>query len=101
MVYKIVFRPAARADLKALYSYIAKQADHRVAGAYIDRMEASCRSLAIFPERGTVRDDLFPGVRVIGFEHRASIAFIVEADTVRILRVLYGGQMFPKDWSAE
>ncbi|AYG60223.1 type II toxin-antitoxin system RelE/ParE family toxin [Rhizobium jaguaris] len=101
MAHRIVFRPAARADLKALYDYIAKQADHRLAGDYIDRIEASCRALTVFPERGTVRDDLLPGIRIIGFERRASIAFIVEADTVRILRVLYGGQSFPEDWSAD
>jgi toxin ParE1/3/4 len=101
VVHKIVFRPAARADLKAVYDYVARQTDHRLAGDYIDRIEASCRSLTVFPERGTVRDDLFPGIRIIGFERRVSIVFTVEADTVRILRVLYGGQNFPEDWSAD
>ncbi|MDL2400748.1 type II toxin-antitoxin system RelE/ParE family toxin [Rhizobium mayense] len=101
MVHRIVFRPAARADLKALYDYIAKQTDHRLAGEYLDRLEASCQALTVFPERGTVRNDLLPGIRIIGFERRVSIAFMAEADTVRILRVLYGGQSFPEDWSPD
>jgi toxin ParE1/3/4 len=56
-------------------------------------------NLAEFPERGTIRNELVPGLRIVGFERRAAIAFIVEADAVRIMRVLYGGRAFPKDWS--
>ena len=51
-------------------------------------------SPATFPERGTRRDDLAPGIRTIGFERRATIAFAVSADTVRIVRVFYGGRDF-------
>lgn len=38
------------------------------------------------------RDDLFPGLRVVGFERRVTIAFHVGADTVTFLRILYGGR---------
>lgn len=55
-------------------------------------------ALATFPERGTLRNDLAPGIRVVGFERRASILFRVEGEVVRIFRVLYGGQDFPSDW---
>jgi toxin ParE1/3/4 len=99
VTYSIVFRPAAEADLLALYDYIAEQAGSVRAGAYIDRIEAACMALATFPERGTVRDDLLTGIRIIGFERRASIAFTVEGGCVRILRIFYGGQMFPEEWS--
>lgn len=44
------------------------------------------------PERGTLRNDLRPGVRTIRFEQRVTIAFQVEANRVTILRVLYGGR---------
>jgi toxin ParE1/3/4 len=56
-------------------------------------------ALTTFPERGIVRDDLLPGLRIIGFERRASIAFIVEAETVRILRIFYSGRDFPREWT--
>ena len=96
---RIVFRPAARADLKAIYHYVAEQADRQVAGAYIGRIEAACTALLNFPERGTLQDDLAFGVRIIGFERRISIAFTVDENTVRILRVLYGGRDYPEEWS--
>jgi toxin ParE1/3/4 len=48
--------------------------------------------LAIFPERGTLRDDLRPGLRVIGFERRIAVAFHVQGGKVTILRVLYAGR---------
>ena len=47
---------------------------------------------APFPERGMRRDDLFPGLRVVGFERRVTLAFHVGADTVTFLRILYGGR---------
>jgi len=40
-------------------------------------------SPAAFPFRDTLRDDLHPGLRILGFERRASI----ENQTVRILRI--------------
>lgn len=101
MAYKVVFRPAAKADLRQLYDYIASEAGHQVAGQYPGRLEAACLSLGVFPERGTVRDHVFPGLRIIGFERRASIAFVVEGDRVRILRILHRGQDYPKTWSGD
>jgi toxin ParE1/3/4 len=99
MPRKIVFRRAAENDLRELYDYIAERGGKSVAGKYIGRIEAACMNLAEFPERGTKRSELVPGLRIIGFERRAAIAFVVEADAVRIMRVLYGGRAFPDDWT--
>jgi toxin ParE1/3/4 len=99
VIYKVVFRPLAENDLVSLHRYIAENSSLDRAGAYIDRIEHACMALADFPFRGTQRDDLYPGLRIIGFERRASIAFILENDTVRILRIFYGGRDFPDDWS--
>lgn len=98
MTYMIVFRPLAENDLVALHRYIAENSSLDRAGAYIDRIEHACMSLADFPFRGTLRDDLHPGLRITGFERRISIAFVVESQTVRILRIFYGGRDFPEDW---
>lgn len=48
--------------------------------------------LVDFPERGSLRNELGPGIRVVGFEHRIAIAFVVFDDRVEIVRLLYGGQ---------
>ena len=45
-----------------------------------------------FPQRGTLRDDLAPGLRVIGFDRRVTIAFHTGPDKVTIDRILYAGR---------
>lgn len=51
----------------------------------------------MFPERGTQRNDIRPGLRTTGYRHRATIAFEVTSDTVNILGVYYGGQDYEAD----
>ena len=46
----------------------------------------------MFPDRGARRDDLRPGLRVLGFERRAVIALQIASDSVTILRIPYGGR---------
>jgi plasmid stabilization system protein ParE len=50
------------------------------------------RSLGTFPHRGSLRDHIRPGLRVIGFRRRVSIAFTVDQDAATILGIFYGGQ---------
>jgi len=92
MKYRVSFRPLAESDLFGLYDYIARESGHGVAGAYIDRIEAACMALATFPRRGKRRDDIRPGLRTLGFERRATIAFRVMRTEVVIVRIFYGGQ---------
>jgi toxin ParE1/3/4 len=98
VAHNVEFRPAAQDDLITLYLYIAEQSGRTRASAYIDRIEAACMALATFPERGSVRNDLVPNLRIIGFERRVSIAFIVKGDIVEIQRIFYGGQDYSEEW---
>ena len=75
-----------------LYDYIAQRDGAERAIGYIDGIEDCCRNLSEFPERGIRRDDLRRGLRILGFERRAVIAFLATADTVTILLILYGGR---------
>ena len=68
MAREIYFRPEVEADLIRLYEYLAEESGTRIAAGYIERIEAACLALAAFPERGTRRDDLLPGLRTIAFE---------------------------------
>ncbi len=92
MSRRVEFSPEALGDLIDLYDYIAVRDGAERAIGYVDRIQDCCRSLSVFPERGARRDDLRPGLRTLGFERRAVIALQVGADTVTILRVLYGGR---------
>jgi len=94
--FEISSRPAAEADLLGLYCDIAEDAGIDVAGAYVDRIEAACRTLETFPERRTRRDGIRPSLRTLGFERRATIGFLVKRSEVVILRVFYGGQDYER-----
>ena len=76
----------------ALYRFVAERAGPETALGYIDRIESHCLGLADFPERGTRRDEVRKGLRTVGFERRATIAFHIEADAAFIDRILYGGR---------
>jgi toxin ParE1/3/4 len=90
--YTVVFTPEAKNDLLELYDYIADHSSSTRALRYLSRIEKTCMSLQTLPERGTRRDDLRPGLRVMGFERRVLIAFRVSPGAVAILRILYGGR---------
>lgn len=89
---RVEFYPLAEADLTNIYNYIAKQSGAMRAESYFRRIERLCLSLAEFPERGHPRADLAPGLRTLAMDRRVLIAFVVTADMVAILRVLYGGR---------
>jgi len=93
----IVFAPEARADLLALYEWISVKASPGVAMAYIERIEAYCNGFDLASERGQARDDIRLGLRIIGFEGRITIAFMVSDQTVTILRLFYGGRNWEGD----
>lgn len=88
----IVVSAEARNDLFLIYDWIARAATPQTALNYVERIERFCAQLAVGAERGTLRDAVRPGLRTLGFERRATIAFTVDDDRVTILRVLYGGR---------
>jgi toxin ParE1/3/4 len=92
VTHRVVFSPETQCDLLWLYDTIAGHSGTARALAYTERIAARCVSLANFPERGTPRDDLRPGLRTMGLERRVTIAFQVTADTVTILRIFYAGR---------
>ena len=93
----VEFSPEALEDLLHLYDWIADAADAETALAYIDRLESFCRDMQYASERGHKRDDIRPGLRIVGFERRVTIAFTVSATHVTILRLFYGGRNWESD----
>jgi len=91
---KLVLRPLAEDDLIAIYRYIFEQSGSsgRALG-YIRRIRARCEDLRNFPEAGRARDDLRPGIRILGFERRVVIAYtVLPSGDVEIGRFFYGGR---------
>ncbi|MDR2893187.1 MAG: type II toxin-antitoxin system RelE/ParE family toxin [Deltaproteobacteria bacterium] len=94
MSYRIVFSPEAERQLTALYNYIADAASPDVAKSYTEAIVSYCESLYVFPIRGTMRDDVRPGLRITNYKKRTIIAFEVDAKIkqVAIIGLFYGGQ---------
>ena len=100
MSYRVEFAPEAVAQLAAIEEHIINAGAPVAAIRYVDAIVAYCEGLVTFPERGTKRDDLFPGLRVTNYRGAAVIAFSVdfEREVVSILGVFYGGQDYEEAW---
>jgi toxin ParE1/3/4 len=92
MPYTVVFSPEAQAQLVALYQYISLATSPEIAERYTEAIIAHCEGLQDFPQRGTRRDDVRPGLRIINYKKRTVIAFTVDAKRVSIIGIYYGGQ---------
>lgn len=75
----VEFSEEASRDLLDLHDWIAEATNSDVALSYLERLGDYCLGFDLASERGQLRDDLRPGLRVIGFEKRVTIAFFVEA----------------------
>ena len=85
--------PPGQTHLDEIFDHIAKTsavAARRFVGAIVDY----CMTFEIFPQRGTKRDDLRPGLRTVGFRRRVTIVFSASAEVVIIVGVFYGGRNF-------
>lgn len=92
MTHQVAFRPAAEADLIAIYDYIVGQGSPQAALNFIERIETACMSLAHFPERGAKRDDILTGLRILAVDGRVTVAYRVLRRRVEIVTIAYGGR---------
>ncbi|MDX8437937.1 type II toxin-antitoxin system RelE/ParE family toxin [Mesorhizobium abyssinicae] len=92
MEYRIVFHPMAEAELGQLYDDIAERASPAIAWNFIAGIRDHCLDLSTFPQRGTERIEIMPGLRIVGYRRAVSIAFAVEGERVLILGIFYGGR---------
>ena len=92
MTHKLVYLANAKADLDSIYDWIADHADPHTALAYTSRIEAACARLTTFPNQGTPRDDILPGLRTIAVQRRDVIFYRVDGDTVSIVGVIHRGR---------
>lgn len=87
----VIYSPEAADDLDWIYDTVADASGPITADRYDQRIRAFCERLNYGAERGTRRDEVMQGLRIIGFERSVTVAFIVEPDRVVTLRVFYGG----------
>jgi len=95
------FAPEALAQLESLEAYIAQSASPQRAAEFVDAIVDHCEKLRTFPQRGTKRDDLRPGLRTLGFRRRVTILFEVSQETITILGIFYGGRNYEADFGED
>src|SRR5690606_850048 len=89
---RVVFTEAALDQLNSIFLYVAAEASIRTAERFVSDITDYCEGLVPFPERGQRRDELRPGLRLVGFRRQVTIAFRIDAEAVHILGVFYGGR---------
>ncbi len=88
----VSFRPAAVRDLDAITDHSASDNPVR-ALTFADELLDACLSLQDLPERGTPRDDLAEGVRMLVHGAYLILYDVIQDDAdrrVEILRILHG-----------
>jgi len=76
--YHVRLTAEAELDLAHIYRFVReKSASSLVARNYAGRIRAFLYGFETFPERGSTRDHIRPGLRIVGFERRVSVAFVV------------------------
>ena len=97
MIYRIRFHPLVARDLDAIAHWIIDYAGPEVATRKLSEIEAAIASLKTTPYKGSLRDEIAPGLRAIPAGRKAVIAFVVDDDAgeVLIYAVTYGGG----DWA--
>ncbi|MBS1814147.1 MAG: type II toxin-antitoxin system RelE/ParE family toxin [Acidobacteria bacterium] len=92
--FTVRFSPRANSHLAQIGSYLSKEAGQGSSKKFIGNLIADCKSLAIFPERGTLQQALGAGVRTCGWRRRVTIVFrvISQRSEVEILAIYYAGQ---------
>lgn len=92
MAMRVDLSRAAINDLAEMHAYLLPLAGAAIARRYVADIRAFCDRFAHFPERGTQRDDLRKGLRIVGYKRKVTIALRVDADRVTIVRVLGRGR---------
>ena len=94
----VFFAPEAQNDLVELYEWIAAATDPDTALRYVERIEDYCFALEMASERGQLREDIRPGLRVVSFRRRLTIALSVSGDRVTVLRIFNGGRNWEREF---
>jgi toxin ParE1/3/4 len=79
-------------QLSELEQWIEREASPAIARRYREAIVARCRKLELFPERGTLRSDIRPGLRTLLFRRSVVVGYVVEGSTVTIVAVIGRGR---------
>lgn len=88
---RVVQSPAAKRDLKEIFSYIARQSGKERARAVLRNIAHKLELHATMPDAAQVRDELGPGLR--SFPVYSYVVFYIPMpDGIDVKRVLHGSR---------
>jgi toxin ParE1/3/4 len=88
---KLRLTPEARADVREIRRYTARQWGARQRDVYYAHLNRGMRTLLDYPERGRPRNELYVGCRSLPVEHHIVYYYLTDEEIV-IDRVLHGSQ---------
>lgn len=96
MSYRIVYHPEIRNDLLNISKLIADYAGSEIAQAKLAQIKTTILSLQETPHIGSLRNQIYPGLRAIPAAGKGVIAFTVDdvLKTVYLVSITYAGA----DW---
>ncbi|MDQ6434738.1 type II toxin-antitoxin system RelE/ParE family toxin [Mesorhizobium sp. LHD-90] len=84
--------PEAKADIKAITHYIAKD-NRRAAEGWFEEVYERCRRIGEMPRMGVARFDIRPGLRSLPFGNYLILYGEIEGG-VEIIRVVHGARQW-------
>ena len=84
-MYRIRFHPLVSRDLEAIARWIIEYAGSEVADRKLAEIDEAIAGLTRTPHRGSIRDEIAPGLRAIPAGRRAVIAFTVDDSAEEVL----------------
>lgn len=78
-------------DLDGIFEFIARDNPNR-ASTYVDEIREACRRLGDSPLVGVDRSDIRPGLRILPLWRRLVVAYQIEPDRIRVLRIFSAGR---------
>lgn len=98
MSYRLRVHPAVSADLDEIARWLIGYAGPDAAERRLAEIEAAIERLRTVPHKGSLRDEIAPGLRAIPAGRKAVIVFTVDDDAAEVFvhAVSYAGA----DWIA-
>ena len=98
MRYRVRYHPAVSEDLRGIARSMLPHSGKRTTARIISELRDVARSLQETPHRGSLRDEIMPGLRAIPAGRSVVVVFTVddEAREVFVHVVAYGGS----DWTS-
>ena len=85
MTYRIRYHPLVSRDLERIAQWIVDYAGTEAANRRLTEIEEAIAALTLTPHKGTLRNEIAPGLRAIPAGKRAVIAFTVDEASKEVL----------------